>query len=336
MLFQCLYDRKSKDVFAAGGRYDSLIKAHRPKIGEGPHAVGFSLAWEKLARLPKAGGKSFLKKAEEDTLGIFNTKRVSQTPYSSYPVFATKSNDSKCDVLVASFDAHTLRTAGIEVVSMLWAHDVSAELARDSRSPEELSSRNRDETYSWIVVVKQENVLKVKTMDRKDVPDVEMSTSQLLPWLRIAQRERSSAKQSEAASNATPVAHNNGGLPANPDQAVRVLVAGTRSKKFNRLDVIEQAQANAAALLQTFQDGPIAAVETSDAVLDLIQATALSEPESWRRIEQSVDKNERRYLREIHDMLLAWRNDWETKDASRHAFVYNFRTTKCIYYDLGA
>ncbi|KAI2782056.1 serine/threonine-protein kinase gcn2 [Daldinia loculata] len=315
MLFQCLYDKKFKDVFAAGGRYDSLIKAHRPKIGEGPHAVGFSLAWEKLARLPKSGGK-FLKKPEEETSGIFNTKR--------------------CDVLVASFDAQTLRTAGIEILSMLWSHDISAELARDSRSPEELTSRNRDETYSWIVIIKQDNVLKVRTMDRKDVPDAEISTSQLLPWLRAAQRERGTTKQSDATGSTAPVAQS-GTVSANPNQEVSVLVAGTKSKKFNRLVVIEQAQANSAGLLQTFLEGPIAAVETSDVVLDLIQETSLSEAESWRRAEQSVEKNERRYLREIHEMLLAWRAEWENTDgASRHAFVYNFRTTKCIYYDLGA
>ncbi|KAI1214998.1 serine/threonine-protein kinase gcn2 [Annulohypoxylon truncatum] len=315
MLFQCLYDRKFKDVFAAGGRYDSLIKAHQPKIGEGPHAVGFSLAWDKLARPPKSGGKAFLKKPEEEIPGIFNTKR--------------------CDVLVASFDAHTLRTAGIEILSTLWSHDISAELARDSRSPEELTSRNRDETYSWIVIIKQDNVLKIRTMDRKEVPDVEISASQLLPWLRIALRERGSAKQSEFAGGAAPIA-SGATVSPNPDQEVRVLVAGTRSKKFNRLVVIEQAQANAARLLQTFLDGPIAAVETSDVVLDLIQETALSDAETWRRAEQSVDKNERRYVREIHDMLQAWRSAWENKDGSRHAFVYNFRTTKCICYDLGA
>lgn len=80
ILFQCIYDKKSKDVFAAGGRYDSLIKAHRPKVGnqaEGLHAVGFSLAWEKLARLPKTGSKAFAKKQEEESQGIFGTKRVS-------------------------------------------------------------------------------------------------------------------------------------------------------------------------------------------------------------------------------------------------------------------
>lgn len=80
-LFSCLYDRKVRDVFAAGGRYDSLIKELRPKTGghfEERHAVGFNLPWEKLARVQqRTGGKAFLKKSEEEAQGIFNTKRVS-------------------------------------------------------------------------------------------------------------------------------------------------------------------------------------------------------------------------------------------------------------------
>ncbi|KAI0913343.1 serine/threonine-protein kinase gcn2 [Ustulina deusta] len=322
ILFQCLYDKKFKDVFAAGGRYDSLIRAHRPNIGsqgEGPHAVGFSLAWEKLARLPKSGGKAFLKKPEEEQQGVFSTKR--------------------CDVLVASFDAHTLRTTGIGILSTLWSHEISAELARDSRSPEELISRNRDESYSWIIIIKHDT-LKIRTMDRKDVADVEIAITELLPWLRAALRERGSRlqishKQSEATGSTTSPSQGATVTP-NPGQDVRVLVAGTRSKKFNRQTVIEQAQGNAAGLVQNFLDGPIAAVETSDHVLDLIQSTALSDAESWRKAEQAVDKNERRYMRDVHNMLTDWRTIWEGKGGSRHAFVYNFRTTKCIYYDLGA
>ncbi|KAI0199013.1 serine/threonine-protein kinase gcn2 [Astrocystis sublimbata] len=322
IMFQCLYDKKYKDVFAAGGRYDSLIRAHRPKIGSqggGPHAVGFSLAWEKLAKLPKSAGKAFLRKPEEEQQGVFNTKR--------------------CDVLVASFDAQTLRTTGIEIVSVLWRHEISAELARDSRSPEELISRNRDESYSWIVIIKPDS-LKIRTMDRKDVPDAEIATSELLPWLKVALRERGSRlqvshKQADTTGSAT--SHSQGAsVTPNTGQEVRVLVAGTRSKKFNRQTVIEQAQGNAAGLVQNFLDGPIAAVETSDHVLDLIQITALSEVESWRKAEQAVDKNERRYMRDIHEMLAGWRATWEQKGGGRHAFVYNFRTTKCIYYDLGA
>lgn len=80
ILFSCLYDKKVKDVFAAGGRYDHLIKEQRPKTGQQfgeRHAVGFSLAWERLARVPKAGGKSFLKKGEDEANSTFQSKRVS-------------------------------------------------------------------------------------------------------------------------------------------------------------------------------------------------------------------------------------------------------------------
>jgi len=81
VIFSCLYDKKVRDVFAAGGRYDSLIREHRQKTGghsEERHAVGFNLAWEKMARLPKANTKGFPKKADEEVHGIWSTKRVGQ------------------------------------------------------------------------------------------------------------------------------------------------------------------------------------------------------------------------------------------------------------------
>lgn len=80
LLFSCLYVKKVKDIFAAGGRYDALIKDQRPKMGgnfDERHAVGFSLAWERLARVPKAGSKAFLKKNEEEANRSYSVKRVS-------------------------------------------------------------------------------------------------------------------------------------------------------------------------------------------------------------------------------------------------------------------
>lgn len=84
ILFSCVYDSKQRDVFAAGGRYDSLIREYRPRMSsqsEDRHAVGFSLAWEKLstsmARYQKSSGKSFLKKTDEEVQGVWTTRRVS-------------------------------------------------------------------------------------------------------------------------------------------------------------------------------------------------------------------------------------------------------------------
>ncbi|KAL0943971.1 protein kinase [Colletotrichum truncatum] len=318
VLFSCLYDKKVKDVFAAGGRYDSLIRENRPRIGshyEERHAVGFNLSWEKLSRVPKANGKAFLKKAEEEINNLFHNTR-------------------RCDALVASFDAAVLRSTGVDLLQTLWAHNISAELARDSRSPEDLLARNRDEGYSWIIIIKQDAIVKVKTMDKKDTPDVDLPIAQLLSWLRADIRERDSktaakirgtAQHSEASAAAD----------AHQEQDVRVLVAQTRSKKFNRRTVVEQAQVSAASLVHSFLDGPILAVETTDQVMDLIRETCLSDGESWRKAEHSVTTAEKKYVREIHDMLLTWKWAWEKKNGSRHSFLYNFRTGNCIYYDLG-
>ncbi|KAK5662754.1 hypothetical protein OQA88_6161 [Cercophora sp. LCS_1] len=322
VLFSCLYDKGTKEVFAAGGRYDGLIKEHRPKIGnrfEERHAVGFSLNWERqLAKqLPKSTGKAFLKKAaEEEAQGVFSVKR--------------------CDVLVASFDPSILRSSGLELLKTLWAHGISAELSRDARSPEDLLSRYRDESYSWIIIIKQDGMLKIKVMGRKDASDVDIAAKELLSWLKTEIRERDSRSitkhRTAAANQAQSEAANT--FAASQEQVVHVLVAQTKSKKFNRKMVVEAAQDSALKLAKESLDGPILAIEISDNVVDMIHMTRLSDPEGWRKLEQSVGTVDKNYVREIHDMLKGWRSDWEQNKRTGHAFVYNFRTGKCIYYNL--
>jgi len=335
VIFSCLFDRKVRDVFAAGGRYDSLIREHRHKIGshsEGRHAVGFNLAWEKMARLPKASAKGFLKKPEDEAHGVWSTKRV-RTDFIKHSRLFINSN--QCDVLVASHDAEILRTAGVDIVQTLWENDISAELARDSRSPEDLLSKYRDDQHSWIVIIKQDSILKVKSMDRKDVADADIPSTQLLAWLKAELRERDQRngthhrnrlqRGSSQADTSTAADH---------EQDVRVLIAGTKSKKSNRRNIIEQAQGRAASLVHEFLDGPIAAIETTDQVMELIRGTRLSDPESWREVLQSVPSAEKRYLGEVHDLMMTLSQ--QNRDVTRNGFVYNFRTGKCVYYDLGA
>lgn len=346
IMFSCLFDRRSsKEIFAAGGRYDALIKEQRPRIStqfEERHAVGFGFNWERLAQaaVTTTGGasKALLRKraAAEEAQGIFATKRVSTGSTTNpsltavaigysrgpYPMSISMSrNDAdrmrgeKCDVLVASFDPTLLRTAGIDVLQMLWAQDISAELARDARSPEELVTRHRDDSHCWHVIVKQPDMLKVKTPGRKDAaPDADMAPSQLCQWLRAEKmRERESAAAHGHAEGSSSIhlhhyqhhhhhqhQHQHQQIK---QQEVRVLMAQTRSKKPNRQALVEQAQAAASRLVSGFLAGPVAAIETTDAVMDLIRSTALSDAESWRRAEQAVGTSERKYMREVHEML---------------------------------
>ncbi|TVY28611.1 eIF-2-alpha kinase [Lachnellula hyalina] len=315
--FSCLYDKKIKDVFAAGGRYDSLIQENTHRAGTNLtdyHAVGFNLAWEKLARLPKPGPKGFLRKAEEEIHGIWTTKR--------------------CDVLVASHDAAILRTAGVDILQNLWTNEISAELAQDSRSSEDLLSKYRDEQHSWIVIIKQDSILKVKSMARKETPDIDIPTTQLLAWLKGEIRERDQRDGTQHRSKLQRhSSHQDSSGGVDREQEVRVLTAAQKSKKSNRRNIVEQAQSRSANLVHSFLDGPIAAVETTDHVMDLIRETRLSDPESWRRVTHAVPSAERRYIGEIHDMMSTMAH--QNKEVTRNAFVYNFRTGMCIYYDLG-
>ncbi|CAL3965791.1 unnamed protein product [Diplocarpon coronariae] len=317
VIFSCLFDRKIRDVFAAGGRYDSLVREHRHKTGshsEPRHAVGFNLAWEKMARFPKASVKGFLKKAEEEVHGIWNTKR--------------------CDVLVASHDAAVLRSTGVDIVQYLWRNDISAELARDSRSTEDLMVKYRDDQHSWIVIIKQDSILKVKSQDRKDVADTDIHSTQLLAWLSNEIRERDHRNGTHQRVKLQRHSSQNDTSVHDHEQDVRVLVAGTKSKKSNRRNIIEQAQARASSTVHEFLDGPIAAIETTDQVMELIRGTRLSDLESWRQVTQAVQTAEKRYLGEVHDLMNTLRQ--QNKDITRNSFIYNFRTGKCIYYDLGA
>jgi eukaryotic translation initiation factor 2-alpha kinase 4 len=236
---------------------------------------------------------------------------------------------------VASFDPSTLRSAGVELMHQLWLNDISAELAIDTRSPEDLLSKYRDDQHYWIVIIKQDSTLRVKSLGRKDAQDVDIPIPQLVGWLKGEIRERD---QREGNSDKTKLLRYQSQPEANStgdrEQDVRVLASQIKSKKTNRRIIVEQAQGRAISLVHSFLDGPIAAIETTDHVMDLIRDTRLSDAESWRKVSQSVPTAERRYIGEIHDLMknLAFQN----KDTTRNAFIYNFRTGACIYYDMGA
>ncbi|RKF64023.1 eIF-2-alpha kinase GCN2 [Erysiphe neolycopersici] len=314
LLFSCNFDRKIKDVFAAGGRYDSLIQEFKNKANDRNSArcaVGFNLAWEKIARRSNVRLKNSYKKMEGEDLDSWKTKR--------------------CDVLVASHDATILRTTGITLLQMLWSYSISAELARDSHSPEDLLSKYRDDQHSWIVVVKQDSVLKIKSMVRKDAKDIDISPDQLVSFLKTEMREmdrKLGTHQREKLQQTSNIGE------VDYEQDVMVLIAGTKTKKSNRRNIVEQAHACAVSLTHEMLRGPIAAIETTDQVMEYIKGTRLSEPETWRSLSQIVPMAERRYLGEVQSMLLKIKE--QNVNVTRFAFIYNFRSGKCIYYDLGA
>lgn len=180
---------------------------------------------------------------------------------------------------------------------------MSAELAKDARSPEDLLAQHRDDNYAWIVIIKPDSMLKIKTMtpiatttttstvtSRKDTnpPDADIPASQLLSWLRSEVRDRDSKAQARLRSlplGETLLAGGGVGLGGGggggvggggtssgswgvdrdhgQQQLVRVLVAQTKSKKFNRQTVVEQAQVSATKLVQSFLEVSLAGLRNT-------------------------------------------------------------------------
>ncbi len=142
LLFQCLYDNKKRDVFAAGGRYDRLIQEHRPKTTKDDrHAVGFNLSWQGLCTSMTRYHKSAAKSKSKRRDGV----DASWTP-------------RRCDVLIDSFDLDLLRTTGVKIAQELWVNDISAELVMDTDSGQAAdynqTSRDSKDGHSWIILIK--------------------------------------------------------------------------------------------------------------------------------------------------------------------------------------
>lgn len=85
-------------------------------------------------------------------------------------------------------------------------------------------------------------------------------------------------------------------------------------------------------------NGPIAAIDTRDDLLEAIRDTRLSDLDSWRTVIQNAPLTERKYLNQVHELLSDLANESRAEGAedSENAFIYNFRTGSCLYYDLGS
>ena len=225
ILFQCISVKRHPDVFAAGGRYDRLILEHRsnPKL-ESRHAVGFNLGWEKIltSMIRYQKHKKPSRNTEADVRSQWSQRR--------------------CDVLVNSFDAATLRSTGLKILQELWANDISSELAIDSIALEGSAQHQTQyiESHDYIILIKQDEIVKARNLVRKE--DVELRSSELVGWLRneIRDRDRAEGRAYDRtrllrqASQQDPVA-----ASGERDADVKVLISLTRSKKTNRQNIVE-------------------------------------------------------------------------------------------------
>lgn len=242
----------------------------------------------------------------------------------------------------------------------LWASEISAELAVDTHSIDELMTHYKDDKHSWIVILKQdigvhgERMLKVKSVVRKEEADIR--SSELSSWLRSEITKRNQIEgRSDRTSLVRTMSHPEENHASEGEQDVRVLLFHQKGKKSNRKNVEETgksfrstggarasrnsitkcltARARAQELVQGMLNGPIAAIEVKSDLFDAICETSLSDPDSWRKVIHGVPVAERKYLTQVHELMSEIARDM--KGTSRNAFIYNCRTGACVYYDLG-
>ena len=311
ILVQCVHERKStRDVIAAGGRYDSLIAAQRASsASHTPQgAVGISIGLDRLvANILKSA------KGSSKSLSLKDNSSQHQTL------------DKRCAVLLVAGGTEAVRVAGLKILSSLWANHISAELAVDERT------WDNEDQYRFIVTLRHEasNTVRVRGTS-EDASESDIPTIALVSHVHQELREREGTKARHPTLTRQPSSHQEAEHKGN----VQVLLAQHRSKKSNKYHIVNAAERQWAEKLDQWKDAPILAIETRDDVLDLLRETRLGDAESWRRMVQSVQLNERQYLQQVQDILAGWRKEWTEGEGVREACVFNFRTGHCVYYDV--
>jgi translation initiation factor 2-alpha kinase 4 len=312
LMFKVVLERKkTRYPVAAGGRYDSVIEAHRiAGTGNGikQGAVGVCITLDTIV-------SQWMKACSPSTGKAVNFLKDSAH---------SKHLPKRCDVLViASGGTEKLRDAGIRIVSSLWDSGISAELSRETSS-------SPDQHYTFLVHLRHEASTTVRvTHTESEAEDTDIPIPSLVSHLQQELRDR-------ASKTRQPLPRTQSGQHENRSTNVQVLWARHGSKKSNKYSIVADATRVWSEKLDGIKDAPILAIETRDDVLDVIQATRLSDAESWKKAGQSVQLNEGPYLGQVREMLESWRKLWQAGEGVREACVYNFRTQRSIYYDLGA
>jgi eukaryotic translation initiation factor 2-alpha kinase 4 len=324
LLIQCMNETRKKRL-AAGGRYDSIIAEYQPR-GMAPQAraVGFRLNLSELVLAMTNEAK----------------KPGSGKPLKNAPTYSPTLAHRRCEVLLTSPDGNILRSAGVELVTSLWANGISAELTGDFASMEELEAAYHHDPYAFVVTIRYDSgaiggrSIKVRNVSKKE--DTDVLATDLVNWLKSEIRERKHQEgatlhvgmklKREISTNEPPRL-----TGESRDVDVRVLSSQHRGKKTNRRQIIDAAATRTRELAGSMlSDAPIVAIETSDEIIDSMRNTRLSDPESWRNLTHSAPLQERKYLHQVQGMLQEI-----AVDGKRGAFVFNYRTKACIYYDLG-
>lgn len=307
IMFKCVEGKTSKTVFV-GGRYDALIRNYQTPMHQTfARAVGFRINVVDLALYARNDALR--------TIGGKSNRTRTTMPTQISP---------RLDVVVASFDEPTLYNSCIEIVRNVLDAGFSAELAGSFSSMEELEQAYATLTRYWTVIVRPGgSKIKVRSPS-KDEADV--TSSELISYLKEEISDKPSINTSEPSLRRTRSSHG-----ASERENVTILTPQHKSKKVNRAAIVDSARIAAQELAEHMSKTcRVLAIDTDDETLQKLRNTRLTDSESWRTLRHSVTLNERDYVQEIQRQL----HDW-CELGQDGAFVCNYKTKRCIFYDFG-
>lgn len=148
---------------------------------------------------------------------------------------------------MASLDQETLYTAGMNLVAELWTNDIKAELAVEATTHEQVSNQHRNESFGWVVTIKQssttsgERNIRVRNLVKKEEIDVRQADLVTHLLLEIGEREKKEIhNERHRVQRQTSNSEVNQKAKDYDDMAgVTVLQSNHRGRKVNRRNVVD-------------------------------------------------------------------------------------------------
>lgn len=300
--FEVTKRNKRTDILAAGGRYDSLIRQFTPPdpTADSFCAMGFQLAIDKitsaLAVFQSTSVRNLVK--EQRSFGFWSPRR--------------------CDVYVVSYHPGYLLDR-LEVATLLWQNDISADVMYESGLPEGENESHADlcsrEGILFTVVprprtVKREQAaFKVRNM-LKGTED-EISRAELVGWLQQQIAEQKKVDTSTSGVSAVPelpvgpaaIAKENSGT-----SEIQLLLPGETKKQMKRSKQLfmDRAFDTAAQVKSAVQTGiPVIAVDVPLNVFDVLvrDSAWVTDEDAWKAILANLPSQHSGYGHQIREQV---------------------------------
>lgn len=352
IMFQAVYDDgSSRNMIAAGGRYDTLIAYFsRPSGDRGNNtqrAVGFNLAWETIFSI----AQSYFKLTK-------GTKVRKRNKFLKDSTIDWK--PSRCDVLISCFSNSILNTLGVEIINQLWKKGISADFLRNCYTVDDVVSGAQRDGVEWMILIKQQTYtlpnhkrkykpLRVKKLG-SDV-DVDLSLEE---FFTLYQQETGvdnlindhatvgdgldeAKRWDDGSSGGSSQKGEEDDLVAGPTKQKVVYVPNpaTRSKKASKREkwVYEDVARDAStSIINSLIAAPIITVDVlRDETLEMISITSLNQKDEWLRkiIGTGSNSTPRSFATNIYNSLSK-----EAARGTKWAIIFCQKTGKSCVADL--